>query len=212
MKYLILTLAFFVLPFSTQAASSMIINLFYSNGTLSFNSPAVEVNKDLYTSIIDFQEQSKRSSGSFGLKIIDIYDNILVTKWFDPQPGGSSLSIPHYSTIKKLEIVKKDTGTVVLEQDLKNFNNCNANNICEFEHGENGISCIADCGVSNPNYSKETQQLLNANNGEIKDAQGKLLLREDKPETTFSWAAIIFGVVIIGGIMGYIIIKKRRHA
>jgi hypothetical protein len=122
-----------------------------------------------------------------------------------------AINIPYYPTVQKLEVIEKNTNDIILQQDLNSFNSCNANNVCEFERGENGSSCIADCGVSSPKYSKETQQLFNSNNGEIKDSNGAVVLKENKAETTFSWAAIIAGVVIMGGILAFIIIKKRRH-
>ncbi len=211
MKYFIFICALLFTPLLSNAASGLSVHLYFGDNALSLRNPAVEKNPAQYFSVEEFDRQSAISSGNFILLITDWYGEELVQKRFDAQLGGFSLDVPYYPTLKQLEIKDSKSNTKIIDYDLSSISTCNVNKVCEFERGENGSSCIADCGTSNPNYSKETKSLLASNNGEIINESGKVLLKDNKSQTTFSWGALIAGVAIIGAIIVYVIIKRRRH-
>jgi len=210
MKYFIITLALLIFPLTTNAASGLIINLLYSEGTLSFDNPAAEQNKKLYISSQSFDAQSLNSVGPFTLLITDWNNNELVNERFNTQLGKFSLSVPYYSTLKKLTILETKSNKSILEKDLSFVSTCNTNNICEFEKGEDASNCLLDCGVSQPKYSKETEQILKAKNGIITDANGKILLKEAPKSTATTWAIVTI-IIIAGAIATFIIIRRKRY-
>lgn len=210
MKYFIFILTLLAIPLTTHAASTMTINLFYSDNKLVFGNPVVSQDKNAFISIIEFQNKIDVSTGDFVLKIIDCYNQELITEHFNAQPGGFSLTIPYFPTITKMQIFEKDSQQPILEQDLNYINTCNANGICELERGESGSDCIIDCGVSHPKYSQATQKLLDANNGVITNAQGELVLKGVPRSSAPIWAIITaIGIVVLIAII--IIIRKRKY-
>ncbi len=210
MKYLILIFALFLIPLTSQAASTMTINFNYSNSTLGFGNPVTNQDKNAYISIFDFGSQAEQSTGPYALKLIDVYNHELVTLHFNAQAGNFSLTVPYFSTIQKMQVFENNNQTPILEQDLSSVNTCNANGVCEFEKGESGAGCIIDCGITNPTYSAQTKALLNKNNGVIKDETGKVVLTEVKQSSAVTWGIITaIALVTAGGVFLYI--RHRRY-
>lgn len=188
----------------------MKINLSYQEGILSLREPSVVEDKTLYFFPIDFDNQAKNNRGPYTLIIRDWYNKDLVRMQFNTLPGDFSLNVPYYSTVKALEIIENSSQTTILEKNLAELSTCNANEVCEYEKGENGSSCIVDCGVTNPNYSKETKRLLAANNGIISDEKGAVVLKETPRSSASAWA-IITVTILAAGVLTFILIRHRRH-
>lgn len=210
MKYLLLILVFFAMPIVSQAATGMRINLLYDQGVLSLREPVAVEDKSLYFFPVDFDNQAKNNRGPYTLVVRDWYNKDLVRMQFNTLPGNFSLQVPYYSTVKALEIIDNSNQKTILEKSLSELSTCNANEICEFEKGENGSSCIVDCGVTSPKYSKETKRLLAANNGIISDEQGAVVLK-DTPRSSASVWAIVTIVILATGTIAFIIIRRRRN-
>lgn len=210
MKYLTLILIFLAIPLISQASSGLRINLSYNEGVLSLREPVAQEDKTLYFFSTAFDEQAKNNKGPYTLIIRNWDNKDLVRMQFNTLPGNFSLNVPYYPTIKALEIIENSSQKTILEKSLEELSTCNANEICEFEKGENGSSCIVDCGVSNPKYSKETKQLLAANNGSISDEKGVVVLK-DTPQSSASAWAIVTIVILATGAIAFIIIRRRRN-
>jgi hypothetical protein len=141
----------------------------FSNGQ---NSVARNLQKQM--SIVNFHEQS--SNGIFEILFLDSTGAIIEQKQFSPQEGDFILSTPYYSTATKLIIQKANSTNPLLSADLTSLLSCNNNKVCEFELGENSETCLPDCGASSITLSQKTQQILQENNGVIRDPKTSAIL------------------------------------
>ncbi len=101
-----------------------------------------------------------------------------------PPSGTFTLPIPKPSSVTRFEIVNTITSQPVVEHNLETPSQCNTNNICEFENGENKFTCYSDCTQNGQNgqpvtFSEETQQELQKKNGVLRTEEGTVLLEEN---------------------------------
>jgi hypothetical protein len=162
-------------------ADTFVIHLYYdkNTNTLNFNrnnANPITIDKKENISILEFANDN--SVGSHVLKLYDI-DNVHISdSEFNLQDGPFEYKVPYFSTVIRAEIIDKLTGKKILEADLSKFVSCNGNRICEFEKGENIETCLNDCGNSSVKFSNQTKNLLDDNNGTIRDDKtGEVLLK-----------------------------------
>ncbi|NTW13575.1 MAG: hypothetical protein HGA31_00900 [Candidatus Moranbacteria bacterium] len=131
-------------------------------------------------SIFDFSRATH--AGPYSLDLFDVSGAKAVSTNFNMPQGKFPFKVPYFSIVNRFQVTLVKTGEVLLEGNLAEFVKCNANGICEFEKGENMGTCLTDCASGNVKYSLSTQQLLDQNNGLIRDPQtGAELLREYEP-------------------------------
>lgn len=176
-------IGFFFLLCLDAKADCFSINLFYDSAkkTLNFNNEKTEkvfVDKNKFISVIGFADET--NSGEYSAKLYDERGEELISGFFSSQAGAFVLDIPYVSIAETLKVTDRAGSKEILNANLLEFKTCDKNKICEFEKGETEQTCIADCGTSKVNYSGETAELLNKNNGIIKDDNGEILLNKNK--------------------------------
>lgn len=219
----------FLISTSFQAKAEVFsIHLYYNaaTNTLSFDklkSEPVSYDKDTFLSILEFN--ATQGPGSYVLQLYDIDGNDALLTEFDAKEGAFDINIPYFSIGASLKIFEKSSGKEILSANLSEFITCNGNSICEFEKGETALNCIGDCANSNPEFSPETLNKLEDNNGSIKDVStGEVLLLKPNPSTSeeitqpatqetasqnkFSPVVLILSILILAAIIGFIIYKK----
>ena len=176
-------------------AKTFEINLFYdqSLGELRFDkfaSEPVTINEQQELSQAVFLEESAGASGDYVAVMYDRNDTEIGRAGFDSQNGEFILQLPFFPATSTVQIIDGETKEEVVSVDVSKYQNCNWNGICEIENKENILDCMADCGVTNTQYSQATLEVLKASGGEIKNpnSEGYLLYdqaaleRSNQPE------------------------------
>jgi hypothetical protein len=172
--------------FSSQvvlAEAVLHVHLFYDSTqkTLVFDktfSPVISLDKNKNIYITEFDNQYS-SQGQYEMVFLDSNNTIMDQIQFNPQIGSFVIDVPDFSITKTIAIRKTGSSSYFLKQDIGQYVSCNNNSICEYEKGETDVSCIPDCGNSQPKYSTKTTQLLHQGNGVISDpVSGKIILTE----------------------------------
>lgn len=205
-----ITIALFASPLISKASDAFTIYFFYDTkaNILSFDKFVPEnvihdTTKDI--SIVEFAQN--KTSGEFILELYEADGKKIVSTEFNKQDGAFNLSIPYFSLATGLKVLEKSDNKELLSTNLSKFSVCNGNSICEYEKGETAQNCLGDCATSKPEYSQQTTDLLNKNNGVIKDpVTGQILLTQTTTQpaqqsvsqsTTSSYSIIIIIIIIV---------------
>ncbi len=140
-----------------------------------------------------------------------------------PQRGPQTVEVPYMAMADTIEIRTGDIRTTVI--DISESRACFPNGVCEFERGENELTCPSDCfNRSGTQYSAETQALLQRENGVIRDQEGTVLLdvreeptesserRFDSDSSSPGTGPLILGVFLVFGAGGYWIYRKVKKS
>lgn len=213
-----LMLSCFLQP-KISLADGFTVNLNYNQttGNLSLGTGGVIYDKNLNVPLP--QTDNPEGNGSYEIILFADKGIQIFTKKFDPQTKPLSINLPYFSIAKNLEIVDSVTNKIILQSDISALSTCNNNGICEFDKGENIYTCIPDCASSNIKYDQQTLDLLQKNDGVLKDVTtGKTLLSLPASQTTTSTAKnnyfteiiIMVATAIILGALIFILVKRRR--
>lgn len=207
-------------------AEDVVVFHFEKNGEkLSLDSQMpqpITLETDPDFSIVDFSKN--QSSGEYRIDLFDVSGAQAVSYEFSGIEGRFSYEMPHFGIVNGYKIYAVKNRELLLQGSLANFVRCNANNICEFEKGENLNTCLADC-VSG-NFSPETQKLLKQSNNIIKDPKsGEVLLQgiQSVPVTSGNDATKVVGgsnaivlilsgiILLLVGIGVWVLVKLRKR-
>ncbi len=207
----------------TVLADSLQVNVFNDNGTIRFDNEKDPVEFLKGTDVV----RSKLDVVDTETQIVLISSNPNVPSIpisVPDQNGAYSVQTPWYPHLVSLEIRKGDQ--TIEEASLEEFNTCNSNGLCEFEGGENESTCLADCVGADTNYSPETQRVLAAQNGVIRDEAGTVLIEARDTSTSTDTSSeqeqesldggnflpLLVGIILIGGAIGYwVYIQVRKR-
>ncbi len=157
--------------------------------------------------------------GDYKIEYYNDKNNLIVTVPVNLNIGENYLYIPYLLNAGYL-VVKDKNGIILGKIDLKIFEICNENNICE--PGEENL-CPLDCpSANNPNYPlasplKELQVEYKPYEEKVTPQKELKELKEVTPtialpEKSFSYIAsitiIIFGIIFILGVLIYLKFKK----
>lgn len=171
------TLLFFLWTPFAYAEDVLVFHFSKENGTLSLDSQlsqAVVLENDPSFSVVAFSRDAVH--GEYRIEFSDVTGASGVQYEFSGQEGRFSYTFPHFGIVNGYRVYSVKDNTLLFEGSLSSFVQCNANNVCEFEKGENLNTCLADC--TSGNFSNETKKLLKQNNDVIRDPKsGEVLLR-----------------------------------
>jgi hypothetical protein len=208
---------FFLFQPKISLADVFVVNLNYdqSSQTLSLDKAGVTVDKNQTVPLSDIYTPS--TAGSYKMVLLED-QGIQAFSWqFNPKSGSFNINLPYTGIAKKLEIMDSSSGKILLQADLSKLSTCNTNGICEFNKGEDIYTCLVDCASSNVKYDQQTLELLQENNGVIKDQKtGEILLQTTiassspaKNNNLLDTLLIIGAIAVVGGVI-FLIIKNRK--
>jgi len=137
--------------------------------------------------------------------------------------GAFTILVPYYPHVRLIKIsLEEDSQGFSLP--VESFSQCNQNQVCELEFGEDATTCLADCSGESVEYSDSTQESLQQNQGVIQDQEGTVLLdataaqtpsessTQDDPSTEGSnYLYLLGGIVLIAGALGgWVLVHFRR--
>lgn len=177
-------------------------------------------------STIDFSKNNT-NVGDTLVELFDADNTKIYSHNFSISKDNTKLEIPYFSIAKRYDIKSNKTNKIIASGSLQQFSQCNSNAICEIEQGENMYTCVFDCSSVINKYSTESQKILEANNGIIKNTSGEVILndarfsqrKEDastillkqRKNNFFSLLLLIIPLVVIGGSILYAVKIKKSH-
>jgi hypothetical protein len=185
-KLIFLFLAAFLVLVPREAARADAYQLHFKydsgKGFLTFDesSGGVVVDHAQSLSIMAYSEQP--SSGSFQLAYYNAAGDELERKSFQATGPSFSIVTPFYANARTLKIFRINVAEPILTKDLSSTSLCNNDGICQFDVGENGQTCLADCGKAGQTFDEATEKLLDQNAGVISDAESSEILLQRYPE------------------------------
>lgn len=183
MKHFVFFVAMFFI-FSAESVSADIfeVHFFYDSAKdeirLDKKVPqSISLNKEKDISVPNFNEQFSLP-GSFEFLFFNAMNLLVDEKQFSPQEGAFTIEVPYYSGATKFVLRRSNSQEDIESYDISGLARCNLNGICEYEKGETRSECISDCVGKTTKFSSETQKVLMANGGIIKDPKtGEVILR-----------------------------------
>jgi hypothetical protein len=204
---------FLFLPVSVKA-DVFSIHFHYNtiNKELSLVNNEIILLKEKYVLPEEFQKMIGLK-GEYDLTFYEANGSKIVSVEINPQNGEFSVEIPYLSLAGNCVITNNSTQKVIGRIDLSTYIRCNRNNICEFEKGENVVTCMPDCVSDNVKYSKTTLDQLKKGGGVIKDNNESVVLYKVDSDKKLFWNKMTFAILLIAFllmIVGLFFAKREK--
>ena len=224
MKNTFLAIVFLILLIPAFAhADSYVVNLFNDGENIRFDRFIDKVSLDSQTdTTLNLQNNPDQTVTEYRVGLVSSNEDVpIIYVNIDPEEGAFSQLIPYYAHVREIQLVRNQE--VIDTVNVSQFQECNSNGICELELGETESTCIVDCVRSQTQYSKETMERIEENQGVIRDDTGEILINafqsedqtggtgntDETSENIFTWQLVIGGAFVMAGI-GFFIYKIIR--
>jgi len=214
--YVVITflLGSFVLLFPYYVdANGYELKLFYETDTQTlrrdkFADQVISRKENINITYYDLIDQPQKQN-TYNVQFISNSGPLSHTVQFSPKSGAFTVEVPYLSHAQKLRILSPQ-GDQILTFDTSKFAKCNQNRVCEYENGETQDTCISDCVApegENIQFSEQTKQKLQAQNGVIRNEEGTVLLEDNQTNADDTDSSAISNTsdanvwVLLGGIL-----------
>ena len=147
----------------------------------------------------NFEQPAIATEKPYNGKLVSVKGTILASFVFDPKyvdspvgRGPVEVKAPYFANAKSINLFD-DTGQLILTINVGETLVCNENNICDSEVGEDFLACPSDCKAQIPITPVITDTPV------PEEGDGSMMK-----------LVLILGAILLGGIVAWLIIKKRR--